>query len=180
MNSIRKRNAKLIDVRNKKIKFNLGDIKLEIIDIYKNLNKIIYDENQNSILILIKFKNIKIFLSSDMTNIKDNKILNYLGKIKILKFPHHGYGDISINFLKKLKPEFIIISCNDIYSNLLRLLKFIKNKFKSKIYILKYIQNQALKLHLFKNGMKEYYLDTNDINDYFFKKNNNLNNILLI
>lgn len=109
MNLVKKKNAKLIDVMNRNIIFNFGDMNIELINNYKNLNKITYDENQNSILTLIRFKNIKIFLSSDMTKIND-KIWNYLGKIKVLKFPHHGFGDISIQYLKKLQPEYIIIS----------------------------------------------------------------------
>lgn len=181
MNSIRKRHAEIIDVTNKNISFNFGDMNLELIDIYRNLNQIIYDENQNSILILINFKNTKIFLSSDMTKINDIKVLNYLGRIKILKFPHHGFGDTSIQFLKKIKPENIIISSNIIYFRLNKLLKFIKNKFNSKIYILKYIQKRALKLNLCVNGIKEYHFNNNYVDENLFKiKNTNFKNILII
>ena len=142
MNSIRMKTSKIVDVTNKNIIFNFGDMNLELINVHRNLNEIISDENQNSILILVKFKNTKIFLSSDMSKISDEKIWKYLGKIKILKFPHHGFGDISIQYLKKLTPEYIIISSNIIYFNLIKLLKYIENKFKSKIHILKYVKKK--------------------------------------
>jgi hypothetical protein len=48
-----------------------------------------------------------------MTN--DYNIISHFGDINILKFPHHGFGDISINNLRKLKPAHIIISSDYIY-----------------------------------------------------------------
>jgi beta-lactamase superfamily II metal-dependent hydrolase len=118
MDSIKKKNATLVDVTNKKIIFNVGDILLTLLNTY-NSNKILLDENQNSIITLIKYKNIKIVLPGDMTN--DYNIISHFGDINILKFPHHGFGDISINNLRKLKPAHIIISSDYIYPKAFKL-----------------------------------------------------------
>jgi competence protein ComEC len=122
MDSIKKKNATLVDVTNKEIKFNA--------------NKFILDENQNSIITLIKYKNIKIVLPGDKTN--DYKLLSNFGDINILKFPHHGFGDISINNLRKLKPAHIIISSDYIYPKTFNLIKYynIFNNFAYKLNLI--------------------------------------------
>ena len=77
-------------------------------------------ENQNSIVTLVSFKNIKVFLASDMI-LKDDKALkDYLGKIDILKLVHHGITESSREFLLATKPDFIVISkqeCSKLFSN---------------------------------------------------------------
>jgi hypothetical protein len=95
-----------------------------------------------------------------MTN--DYNIISHFGDINILKFPHHGFGDISINNLRKLKPAHIIISSDYIYSKTFKLIKYMKNKYESKIYILKDIKKMAIKLYLNTNYIKNYYFDEND------------------
>ena len=143
MDSIKKKNATLVDVTNKEIKFNVGDILLTLLNTY-NANKFILDENQNSIITLIKYKNIKIVLPGDKTN--DYKLLSNFGDINILKFPHHGFGDISINNLRKLKPAHIIISSDYIYPKTFNLIKYYN-----------IFNNFAYKLNLIIFNIKEYY-----------------------
>ena len=87
-----------------------------------NYNHIILDENQNSIVTLIKNKNINIVLLGDMTN--EYKIITHFGDINILKFPYHGVGDIRLQNLIKLKPAYIIISSDHILQKTFKLMEY--------------------------------------------------------
>ena len=88
---------------------------------YNNYNHIILDENQNSIVTLIKYNNINIVFPGDMTN--EYKIISHFGDINILKFPHHGVGDIRLQNLIKLKPAHIIISSDHILQKTFKLME---------------------------------------------------------
>ena len=160
IDSIKKKNATLFDVTNKKIIFHLGEIMLILLNTY-NYNNIILDENQNSIITLIKYKNINIVLPGDMTY--DYKIITHYGDINILKFPHHGVGDIPLENLIKLKPAHIIISSDYIYQRAFKLIKYLKKKYKSKIYLLKDIKQTAIKLYLKSSDVQSYYFYKNDL-----------------
>ena len=65
---------------------------IEIMNTEMASNELFIRENKNSIVTLIKFKNTKLFLASDMIKKDDRKIKNYLGKINILKLAHHGFS----------------------------------------------------------------------------------------
>lgn len=135
------------------------------IQLYNTYSKkgLIFDENQNSILTLIKFRNTKILLAGDMTRIYDDQYNNYLGKINVLKWPHHCFGDIFLNNILKLKPDNIILSCNYIHPYTIKILKYLKNKFNPNIYFLKYINSSfSIKLHFNLKGKNEYYIDASD------------------
>ena len=166
INSIKKRNATLVDVTNRKIIFHFGEIKLRLLNTY-NSNQIILDENQNSIIALMEYKNIKIVLPGDMTS--DYKIKSHFGDINILKFPHHGFGDISIQNLIQLKPAHIIISSDYIYQKTYKIIKYMKKKYKSKIYLLNTQKNMAIKLNL--NN-----LNSNSIKNFYFNENDPIKN----
>ena len=76
-------------------------------------------ENQNSIVTLVSFKNIKVFLASDMI-LKDDKALkDYLGKIDILKLAHHGITESSCKFLLATKPDYVVKQqeCSKLFIN---------------------------------------------------------------
>ena len=135
-----------------------------------NYNHIILDENQNSIVTLIKYKKINIVLPGDMTN--EYKITSHFGEINILKFPHHGVGDICFQNLIELKPAYIIISSDFIYQRTFKLMEYMKKKYKSKIYLLKDIKQTAIKLYLKSNNVQIYYFDKKDITK--IKLNNKL------
>lgn len=68
INSMKKKNAQLIEVTNKKINFNLGEMNIELLNTFIDKN-LYLDDNQNSIMTLIKFKNTKVLLPGDMTKI---------------------------------------------------------------------------------------------------------------
>lgn len=178
INSIKKKKAKIIDVSNKTIIFKFGDMNLELFNTYIYSNKINLDDNQNSIITMIKLKNIKILLTGDFIkniDINKNKIFK---KIDILKLPHHGFGDISINFLRKIKPENIIISSNFIYPRLIKIIKYIKNKYKSKIFYLKNIKKNSLKVYLGLNSLNNFDLNYNE-SIKIILENNKYNNYFL-
>ena len=169
LNSIKKKNAKLVDVTNKTIEFHFGEMNIRLFNTYIYKNKIIFDENQNSILILILFKNIKIFLPGDMTKINSYDIDRHFRNINILKLPHHGFGDISINNIRKLKPNVVVISSDFLYIKAIKLIKYMKNKYKSKIYILKFIKKYAIKLYLYSNINQKYYFSENVTTNFILK-----------
>ena len=79
-----------------------------------------FGENQNSIVTLVSFKNIKVFLASNMI-VKDDKVLkDYLGKIDILKLAHLGITESSCEFLLATKPDYVVISkqeCSKLFIN---------------------------------------------------------------
>jgi len=179
LNSVNEKNVKLVDVTNKNINFNFGDMNIELINTYIDTNEIILDENQNSILILIKINNMTIFLPGDMTKINEYKIHKYLEKINVIKLPHHGFGDTSIKNLRKLKPDNIIISSNFISPKAVKLIKYMKNKYKSKIYALNYIKNISLKLFFHLNNTNKYYSEIyySEVNEsiQFILMNNKIN-----
>ena len=66
LHSMQKKNAKLVEVTNKKINFNFGDMNIELLNTEMSPNNLLIRENKNSIVTLIKFKNTKLFLASDM------------------------------------------------------------------------------------------------------------------
>ena len=75
--------------------------------------------NGHSIVLQLKYKNIKLFLSGDINHESEIK-LNKLVKDKkidinseILKVPHHGSSDFDAEFLNNVKPVISVISSGD-------------------------------------------------------------------
>ena len=121
------------------------------------------DENQNSIVTLIKFKNIKLLLTGDMISKCGKKLKDYLDKIDILKLSHHGYSKNSYEFFLKIKPNYIIITNNKIPSYSNPIISFSKKFLYSKIYltqnvkgITESISDSTIKL-FFNNDNNEFY-----------------------
>lgn len=170
INSMKKKNAKLIDVSNREIKFIFEDIEIELFNTHMNLTNPYYDENQNSILTLIKFRNTKLLLMSDMTEINITMLKNNIGNINIIKLPHHGKGDISYHIFKYINPKYIIISSDYISFQAMKLIQFLKKQLYAKIYITKSINAQAIKLHFLINSSLDFYFekDINDFYNYYF------------
>ena len=82
INSMKKKKAQLIDVTNKKINFNIGEMNIELLNTF--IDKSLYlDDNQNSIMTLIKFKNTKLLLAGDMTKINIKSFKTYIRNINI-------------------------------------------------------------------------------------------------
>ena len=179
LNSMKKKNAQLKEITNKKIKFDFGDMNIELLNTEPAFNDLLIRENKNSIVTLIKFKNTKIFLAADMIKIDDRKIKNYLGKINILKLAHHGYSETSPQFLKITRPDYVIITSYKLYKHAKKLIRYIKSRYKSKIYMTKFINDSSIRIYFDLNGEKEFYFNNiNDIEfnlkyDYYYKYNYN-------
>ena len=135
VHSMEKKGAELIDVTDKIINFDFGDMNLELLNTDIDPNELKYGENQNSIVTLLKHGNTKVFLAADMIYQDDIKIKDYIGKIDILKLAHHGYSESSYDFLSTTKPDYVIISNNHIpaYSN--KIINYLKEGLDSKIYL---------------------------------------------
>lgn len=164
-NSMAKKNAKLVEISNKNIKFNFGDMSIEFLNTEISKN-IMIRENKNSIATLIKFNNTKIFLAADLVKKDDKKIMNYLGKIDILKLSHHGYSETSPEFLKVTRPDHVIITSNILYSHAINLIKHMMIRYNPKIYITHFIKDKAIKIILDMNEKKQYKI-YNEKNNWF-------------
>ena len=170
VHSMEQKGTQLIDVTNKNIKFNFGDFNLELLNTDIDSDELNLGENQNSIVTLLKYKDIKLFLAADMISKDDKNIKDYLGKIDILKLAHHGYSESSYEFLSTTKPDYVIISNTHIpnYSN--QLINYMKYNLNSKIYLTQYVsgttenvENSAIKLHF--NNHEFYFSNTgNEVN----------------
>lgn len=88
-------------------------IKIDNINIY-SLNNVIYDnENDNSIILLIKIYNYQILLMADASIKVEKELLKkyYLNDITILKLGHHGSNtSTSDELLEITNPKYSIIS----------------------------------------------------------------------
>ena len=187
VNSMKKKNAKLIDITNKIIKFKFGDMDLEFFNTERVKNELKIPENKYCIVTLIKFRKTKIFLASDMIEKDDKRIKDYLGKIDVLKLSHHGYSETSFDFLNITKPDYVIISNEKFYNHTFYLVKYMEVNFNPKIYSTSIIKEPAIRLYFNLEGKKEFYFDNkieyklpNYINITIFDKKNNRNIILTI
>ena len=152
--------AELRDITNQKVNFTFGDFYLELLNTDIDPDELNLGENQNSIVTLVKYKNTKVFLASDMILKDDKKIKDYLGKIDVLKLAHHGYSESSCEFLSTTKPDFVVISSLEIHNYLL--INYMKDTFNPKIYLTQNVSGTTqdvskseIKLH-FWNEEKEY------------------------
>ena len=148
---------------------------IEIMNTEMASNELFIRENKNSIVTLIKFKNTKLFLASDMIKKDDRKIKNYLGKINILKLAHHGFSETSLEFMKTVRPDFVVIMSEKLFKHAKKLIKFMKNRYKTKIYMTLFIKNFSIKLHFDLNGNREneFYFENSDQNEFILNENLN-------
>ena len=162
VHSMQKKSAQLVDLTNKDIKINFGDLSIEFLNTDIDPDELNLGENQNSIVTFIRFRNTKILLAADMIAKDDQKLKDYVGKLNILKLAHHGYSESSYDFLKTTKPNYVVILNDHIpfYAN--QLINYLKYRVESKIYMTKYIskssasiEKSAIKLKL-KNEPSEY------------------------
>jgi len=167
VNSMEKRGAELIDVTNQSIKFDFGDFNIELLNTDIDPNELNLGENQNSIVTLVKFENIKLFLAADMIGKDDKIIKDYIGKIDILKLAHHGYSESTYEFLSTTKPDYVIISNHHIPDYANQLINYLKDVQNTKIYLTQNIPGttekigeSAIKLKFLKNENRFQLLNT--------------------
>ena len=168
-NSMKKKGAQLIDVTNKKYEFNFGDMHFELINtnIHKKEEK--RGENQNSIGTIVTYKNKRIFLASDLL-VKEVLIYkDYIGKLDVLKMSHHGYGTSSFEFLNITRPNYTIITNEEINKNSLIPISILQQRFGGKVYYVggvsktkEDVATSAIRLYLSEN-----ILDNSEETKYF-------------
>lgn len=99
--TIEQRYNNIIKVNNKMM-VKIGEHRLEIVSIP---NK---EENQNSLILILRVYNKKTLLTSDITNEEEKILLNTynLKKVDILKVAHHGSNTSSSQiFINTIRPK---------------------------------------------------------------------------
>ena len=72
------------------------------------------DRNNQSMVLLMQYKDFDMLLTGDVEKAGEEEILEYIGRmeIEVLKTAHHGSsGSSSEEFLKKINPRVSLISC---------------------------------------------------------------------
>ena len=167
INSMTKKGARLIDVTEKIIKFNFGDMNLELLNTDIDPDELNLGENQNSIVTLLKYNNIKLFLAADMIAKDDQKIKDYIGKIDILKLAHHGFSESSYDFLSTTKPNYVVISNTHIPNYALQIVNYLKDSLGAKVYLTQNVPGTTENV-----GKSAIKLEFSDSNYYFLNTGN--------
>jgi len=170
VNSMTKKNATLIEVTNKKINFDFGDMNIELLNTESAENDLLVRENKNSIATLVKYKNIKLLLAADMIVSDDKKIKDYIGKLNILKLAHHGFSETSPEFLRTTRPDHVIIMTKKLFNHAIKLIKYMKSKFHNKIYMTNFINDTAIILHFDSNCKNGFYFENNKEIEFILKQ----------
>ncbi len=152
-NAARSSNTKIVQAQNSQIIYNNNGLKLtNLIGISTD------DDNENSIITLLEYKNFSILFTGDAGIKGINSILNLIPKnITVLKVPHHGAIDgLNKAILEHLNPKYSIISVGENYfghpSNLTINLLNKSNVLRTDI-------NNAIKLQINNNKLKIYEYD---------------------
>lgn len=107
--TIEQRYNNVIKVNNKMM-VKIGEHRLEIVSIP---NK---EENQNSLILILRVYNKKILLTSDITKEEEKILLNTynLEKVDILKVAHHGSNTSSSQiFINTIRPKYSILQVGE-------------------------------------------------------------------
>ncbi len=102
-------------------------------------NKGIYSDNNSSIVLQLNYKERKYLFTGDIETKVEEKLIEKLEKIDVLKVSHHGSNSsTSEKFLNRVSPKTAIISSGSTYSkfpNIECLKRLIKNVGINNIYI---------------------------------------------
>ena len=96
--------------------FNMNSISISLYNTEQRMDDSAYihtNENYNSVLEYIVINNVKTLLTSDTYNSKIlSPIANIVGKVDVLKVPHHAYSSCGVNSsnVKVLNPKYLIIT----------------------------------------------------------------------
>ena len=96
--------------------FTLGDMDIKLYNTTQVMNQKGFsggNENYNSVMQLITINKHKVFLTGDSySGTIMQKIVNTIGKVDVMKLPHHGYGACSMDSKKanQLSPKYIIVT----------------------------------------------------------------------
>lgn len=100
--------------------FTFGVMNIKLYNTEQRMNQKPFaggNENNNSVMELIMVNNKKIFLTADSYNGSImNSISKVIGKVDVMKIPHHGYSSCSMNkeSASRLSPSYLIVTNNKI------------------------------------------------------------------
>ncbi len=167
--SMSAKNAEMVEITGRTVNFMFGEMKIEFLNTDIDPDELNLGENQNSIVTLITYKNTKIFLAADMIWKDDRVIKDYIGKIDILKLAHHGYSESSYEFLSSARPDYVVISNNNVPDYGKNLVAYLQQIIKSKVYLTGNVKSAtdkvdqaAIKLYLVNNENNYYFQNTGD------------------
>ncbi len=93
--------------------FSLGSMRLQFLNIDSYENPKAKGENDNSICTLVSVNGARALLTADITNIHglEKQIGRQVGRVDLLKLPHHGYAlSNSVDLLRALQPKLAIVT----------------------------------------------------------------------
>lgn len=129
INSAKRNNVNIIYINQQSsldnLEFEFGDFMINIVNNNsyntkeQENNKIIYDENSNSLGVVISKGNRKAFLAGDITNsdgdedylVSDSKTRELIKNVDVFKMAHHGISGTE-SFIKYINPKITIITGN--------------------------------------------------------------------
>jgi len=111
--------------------------------------------NDNSMVLMLEYKNFKCLLMADATHVADSSILgnkkNY--DVDILKVAHHGHTDgTSLEFLESISPEYSVITVDRKNRNGYPSKEVVGRLLKNGSKVLRTDQNGTIVFNIGKNG----------------------------
>lgn len=118
MNAIKSAGAKTVCLAQDNLteyRLQLGDFSIEFLNLDNDQDGIVdfdrENENNNSIVLMVTKGTVDTLLTADIEQEVEQPLAQQLGKVEVLKVPHHGIRtSSSYEFLKALQPETAIIT----------------------------------------------------------------------
>ncbi|MBQ9739683.1 MAG: MBL fold metallo-hydrolase [Kiritimatiellae bacterium] len=91
-----------------------GDVKMTV---YQRTDEHLPRVNNKSVMMMIEYGERRLFFTGDIQ--RDTQLLlaadaeNLDLKADIMKFPHHGYGNMQDGFLDMVDPAFVVCTCGE-------------------------------------------------------------------
>jgi len=142
--AVKEKGAIMIEVTNSNTALKYGNFELTLLNTDKSVET---EENYNAIGVLVKSNGVKVFLSSDIEASDAEKIMSQIGKVDVLKLNHHGYSGASYNYVSTLRPNYVIISNENIPLFANAPIAYMKEKFNTISYYTGSVAG-AIKLHI--------------------------------
>jgi len=133
--------------------FTFDDMNIKLYNTQENGR----NKNLTSVLELIEVNGYKVFLTGDLP--RDgidfmNKVSKTIGKVNVLKMPHHGYFEcaMSIESAKTLNPDYVIVTNKftdgrtGCYANFSKKIPIFYNKDSTKSAIVVDLSNEKIKI----------------------------------
>ena len=175
-NSMKAKGAQLIELIDEKYEFDFGDMHFELININNQKH---YSENHNSIGTIVTYKSKRIFLAADFEVGNELIYKDQIGKIDMLKLPHHGTDSSSFEFLNTTRPNYTVITNNEFPNYAIIPTSILQQIFKGKVYYVggvsttsENVATSAIRLYLSENV-----LDNSEKTKYFLYLENTGGNI---